>query len=84
MSAAIDPQTGVVFESVMFRNQFIEVSFTEEADRGDGVARVQTIVVDAARRIPAEHQAFIAALTDLVDAAGVALRNPPDELRRGG
>lgn len=77
MSRSIDPETGIIFESVLFRDQFVEVSFTEPHDRGDGVARIQTVVVDGPGKVGREHQDLMQALTAFVDASIVVLANPP-------
>jgi hypothetical protein len=80
MSQGADRASGVVFESVVFRGYHAEVSFTEEADRGDQVTLVRTMVINGASLIPGEHAALLEALRDYVDAAQVVLRNPPERL----
>ena len=74
-------ERGLVFESLMFRDNLVEVSFTEEGDRGDGVARIQTLIIDG-RKVRDEHEELMDALGSFVDAALVVLRNPPERLRR--
>lgn len=74
-----DPNTGLAFESVLFRDRYVEVSFTEERDRGNGIARVQTMVVDPTK-LPSEYGDLIDSLVAFVDAASVALRNPPERI----
>lgn len=51
----------------------IEVSFTEERDRGDGVALVRTVVCDRSL-IKQYHDDLVVSLTDLVEQAQVVLR----------
>jgi hypothetical protein len=75
-----DRRTGVVFESLIFRGEFVEVSFTEEAERGDQIAMVKTMAVNAQRHIPVQLAELIEALMEFVDAAQVALRNPPNTI----
>ena len=78
--SAIDPDTGIAYESILFPDRHVEISFTEEPDRGEGIARIQTLIIDGPARVPNEWAAMIAALTALVDAGRVALRNPPDTI----
>jgi hypothetical protein len=72
--------TGLSFETVVFHDRYTQVSYTEERDRGEGVAMVRTVIIDGPEKIPVEHQELIEALTAYVDAAQVALRNPAPKI----
>lgn len=80
MNIAGKTNDGVIFESVIFREDLVEVSFTEEHDRGEGIALIKTVLVDAKRKVPTETDQLLLALQMFVDAARVALRSPPDEV----
>lgn len=73
---------GTLFESIMFRGDVLEISYTESHDRGEGVAMVRTLIVEAPRKVPQEYADFMDALQALVDAGQLALRNPPERLER--
>jgi hypothetical protein len=77
----MDKNTGVMFESVLFRMDCIEVSWTEERDRGDQNLLVRTRIVNGARLIPDEYNALIEAIGRFVDAAEVAQRLAVQENR---
>lgn len=68
----------MAFESVLFPENHGEFSYTEPIDRGQGLTRMQTMIIDAPTRVPEEWAALMEALVNLVDAARVALRDPPE------
>lgn len=77
----IDRESGMAMESVIFRAGLLEVSFTEEHHRNNGIINVQTLVWDPRHPATAEkYDRFMADLVDLIETAQIALRNPPDEI----
>lgn len=75
-----DERSGLVFDSIIWRGEFmVEVSFTEERDRGDGVCLVRTYVVDR-RKVPELYQQLVEALVEFTDEVAVILRNPPEKV----
>jgi hypothetical protein len=77
-----DQRTGLIFDSMIWRGDFmVEISYTEERDRGDGVCKVTTLVIDR-RKLDEHYRQLIESLVDFVDQGEVILRNPPDSIRR--
>jgi hypothetical protein len=77
-----DPRTGLIFDSMIWRGDYmVEISYTEERDRGDGVCKVTTLVIDR-RKLEEHYQQLIESLIEFVDQGEVILRNPPDMIRR--
>jgi hypothetical protein len=77
-----DDRSGLIFDSIIWRGDFmIEISFTEERDRGDGVCKVTTLVIDR-RKLDDHYRQLIEALVEFVDEGQVVLRNPPETIRR--
>lgn len=77
---SMDRESGIIPESVIFREGLTELSFTEPHHRNNGIVNVQTLVADPARKTPDEWTRFMIALVDLIEALQLALRNPPDEI----
>jgi hypothetical protein len=79
-----DNRSGIIFDSIVWRGDFmVEVSYTEERNRGDGVCQVTTLVVDR-RKLAEQYRSFIEALVDIVDEGEVVLLNPPEQISRQG
>lgn len=57
----------------------VEISFTEESDRGENIALVKTLVIDR-RKSPAYYREFVQALVDFVNEGLVILRDPPETI----
>lgn len=77
-----DQNSGLIFDSMIFRGDFmIEISYTEERDRGDGICKVTTLVVDR-RKLDDHYRQLIEALVEFVDQGSVILRNPPELVSR--
>jgi hypothetical protein len=77
-----DQRTGLIFDSMIWRGDYmVEISYTEERDRGDGVCKVTTLVIDR-RKLDELYQQLIEALVEFVDQGEVVLRNPPETIRR--
>jgi hypothetical protein len=78
-----DQRSGLIFDSMIWRGDYmVEISFTEERDRGDGICKVSTLVVDR-RKLEDHYRLLIEALVEFVDEGQVILRNPPEMVRRG-
>lgn len=78
--AAYHRESGMAIESVIFPDKHGEFSYTEEADRGDGLVRIQTMIIDGPNRCPEEWDAMVYAIVTLIDAARLALRDPPQQI----
>jgi hypothetical protein len=79
---ADDQRSGLIFDSVIWRGEhMVEISFTEERDRGDGVCKVSTLVIDW-RKLEGQYRQLIDVLVDFVDEGQVILRNPPERISR--
>jgi hypothetical protein len=77
-----DDRTGIIFDSMIWRGDFmVEISFTEDRDRADGVCKVTTLVIDR-RKLDEHYRQLIEALVEFVDEGQVILRNPPEVIRR--
>lgn len=77
---SVDRDSGMVFESIIFRSGLLEVSFTEPHNRNNGIILMQTAVWDPPTKTPEEYEDFMISLVALVEAAQLSLRNPPDEI----
>lgn len=77
-----DQRSGIIFDSMIWRGDYmVEVSYTEERNRGDGICQVTTLVIDR-RKLEEQYRQLIEALVDFVDEGSVILRNPPETIRR--
>lgn len=76
----IDRDSGIVLESIIFRSGLLEISFTEPHNRNNGMVNVQTYVWDPPAKTPEEYENFMTAVIELIEAAQLALRNPPDQI----
>jgi hypothetical protein len=76
----VETESGMSFESIMFRGPVTEISFSEPHDRSEGVVQIRTMVADGARVCPVEHTVFMVALVEFVEALQLALRSPPEDL----
>jgi hypothetical protein len=82
LQEADDRASGIVFDSIVWRGDYmVEISYTEERNRGDGVCQVTTLVIDR-RKIEDHYRDFIEALVEFVDQGEVVLRNPPERVSR--
>ena len=81
---ADDARTGIIFDSVIWRgDHMVEISYTEERDRGDGACLVRTLVIDR-RKLPEHDKGLIDTLIEFIDEGEVIVRNPPERLSRRG
>lgn len=75
--SADDRETGIIYDSLIWAgNNMIELSYTEEHNRGDGACLVTTLVIDV-RKLEVEYQELLDALGQLVDSGTIVVRNPP-------
>lgn len=78
-----DEPGGRIYDSIVWRgDHMIEVSYTEEHNRGPGCCIVSTLVIPHSK-VPEQYQEFLEALTTLVDDGCVVVRDPPGVIPRG-
>lgn len=78
--SADDPRTGIIYDSLIWRgNRMIELSYTEEHDRGENACLVTTLVIDS-RKVEVEYQELLDALGGLVESGSIVVRNPPKSI----
>jgi hypothetical protein len=75
-------RSGLIFDSVIWRGEeWIEVAFTEERHRGEGVCKVTTLVVQT-RKVAEYYRLFVEALVELTDEIETVLIAPPETITR--
>jgi hypothetical protein len=78
-----DEQNGRIYDSIIWRgDRMIEISYTEDYNRGPGCCLVTTLVIPHSK-LPDQYRELIDAITTFVDDGEIAVRNPPDVIPGG-
>jgi len=70
----------IMIHSISFGDEMIEVTYMEERDKTARVAMMRTLLIDS-NVVTVELRELEESAQELVDAALLAMRNPPKKIR---